>query len=103
MNIILSRATKATALYALVITALCIVAVLLDNAYSSGNHWFLFGTKIDRLLQNHQLLRLIIATPIVITAIWLARRQRGRDALCILALLALMLIAYQLLLHIALD
>ncbi len=64
----------------------CVITMLLlicHYAFNSGNHWFLFGTWIDKMLvKNKMLCAVILAMPMVIPLFVKVSRQNMIIAIC---------------------
>jgi len=60
-----------SAAYTLLVTIPMLVAVSYDKVYGSGNHWFLFGTRLDQILQYFGFATIaIVSTPLAVALCW---------------------------------
>jgi len=69
-----------SAVYTFLVTVPMLLAVAYDRMYGGGNHWFLFGTRLDQIFQYFGFATIaIVSTPLAVAFCWTYYTEGARE------------------------
>ncbi len=69
-----------SAMYTLLATFPMFIAIAYDRMYGSGNHWFLFDTRLDQIFQYFGFMTIaIVSAPLAAALFWSLVTKGARD------------------------
>lgn len=90
--------------YTFLVSFPMLAAVVYDRVYGSGNHWFLFGTRLDQMLQYFGFATIaIVSTPLAAVFGWSLFTRNVRDNIIMGVFLIVCIIVSTFFIFMALD